>query len=52
MVSSFVNFAIEEIDYQPFNMIKRYHYGLTDTLLLEKRENSMEHTIAVIPGSF
>lgn len=28
----------EEIDYQPFNMIKRYHYGLTDTLLLEKGE--------------
>ncbi|HCZ2460557.1 TPA: 16S rRNA (guanine(966)-N(2))-methyltransferase RsmD, partial [Staphylococcus aureus] len=27
-----------EIDYQPFNMIKRYHYGLTDTLLLEKGE--------------
>ncbi|HEA4381576.1 TPA: 16S rRNA (guanine(966)-N(2))-methyltransferase RsmD, partial [Staphylococcus aureus] len=26
------------IDYQPFNMIKRYHYGLTDTLLLEKGE--------------
>ncbi|MDT4075967.1 16S rRNA (guanine(966)-N(2))-methyltransferase RsmD, partial [Staphylococcus aureus] len=25
-------------DYQPFNMIKRYHYGLTDTLLLEKGE--------------
>ncbi|MBD6954820.1 16S rRNA (guanine(966)-N(2))-methyltransferase RsmD, partial [Staphylococcus aureus] len=24
--------------YQPFNMIKRYHYGLTDTLLLEKGE--------------
>ncbi|HCZ3158680.1 TPA: 16S rRNA (guanine(966)-N(2))-methyltransferase RsmD, partial [Staphylococcus aureus] len=22
----------------PFNMIKRYHYGLTDTLLLEKGE--------------
>ncbi|GJF58937.1 16S rRNA (guanine(966)-N(2))-methyltransferase RsmD [Staphylococcus argenteus] len=28
----------EEIDYQPFNMIKRYHYGLTDTMLLEKGE--------------
>ncbi len=28
----------EEIDYQPFDLIKRYHYGLTDTLLLEKGE--------------
>lgn len=28
----------EEIDYQPFNMIKRYHFGLTDTMLLEKGE--------------
>ena len=29
-------------------MIKRYHYGLTDTLLLEK-ENNMSKTRAVIP---
>lgn len=28
----------EEITIAPFQMIKRYHYGLTDTLLLEKGE--------------
>lgn len=28
----------EDIKYQPFKLIKRYHYGLTDTLLLEKGE--------------
>ncbi|MBF7017386.1 16S rRNA (guanine(966)-N(2))-methyltransferase RsmD [Staphylococcus durrellii] len=26
----------EDIDYTAFEVIKRYHYGLTDTLLLEK----------------
>ena len=26
----------EEIDTKSFHVIKRYHYGLTDTLLLEK----------------
>src|SRR5699024_12048958 len=26
----------EKIDTKSFHMIKRYHYGLTDTLLLEK----------------
>ena len=41
----------EEITIAPFQMIKRYHYGLTDTLLLEK-ENNMSKTRAVIPGSF
>ena len=28
----------EDIKYEPFQVIKRYHYGLTDTLLLEKGE--------------
>ena len=38
----------EDIQYEPFQLIKRYHYGLTDTLLLEK-ENNMSKTRAVIP---
>ena len=28
----------ETINYEPFHKIKQYHYGLTDTLLLEKGE--------------
>ena len=28
----------EDIKFEPFQVIKRYHYGLTDTLLLEKGE--------------
>lgn len=28
----------EDIKYEPFQVIKRYHYGLTDTLLLKKGE--------------
>ena len=41
----------ENIDTQSFEVIKRYHYGLTDTMLLEK-ENVMTESKAVIPGSF
>ena len=41
----------EDIAIQSFKELKRYHYGLTDTLLLEKGDK-MGKTKAVIPGSF
>ena len=41
----------EQINTNGFKVIKQYHYGLTDTLLLEK-ESKMAKTKAVIPGSF